>query len=350
MLLLHCRAGFEADCAAELAAAAHVAGIEGRCRYEAGKAHVVWLPASRPGDRQDWAPDFSDLVFARQLLTRCLPLNDVRPSERLQAIIAGVHRLGGRFAEVWMEAPDDDAGHRRLASTPPLAEALDSALREAGMLGRERHGRRLHVCLVTGTDLVLGVSDPRHSSPWPMGIPRLKLPTGAPSRSALKLLEALELFIGTEKLHERMRAGRAVVDLGAAPGGWSFVLAARGLRVYAVDNGPIARSVLATQLVEHRREDAFRFRPERPVDWLTCDVVAAPARVAALVAQWFARGWCREAIFNLKLPNRDRRQEVLRCHGVIEKALARVEGGHALTIKHLYHDREEVTGHLRRLG
>ena len=156
-------------------------------------------------------------------------------------------------------------------------------------------------------------------------------------------------FIGEDELHGRMRAGRVAIDLGAAPGGWSQVLAARGLRVLAVDNGPIAKAVLDTQLVEHRREDAFRFRPERPVDWMVCDVVAAPARIAALVAQWIARGWCRETIFNLKLPNKDRWQEVLRCHEVIERALAKAEGRHALRIKHLYHDREEVTGHLQRL-
>src|SRR5690606_4058522 len=88
------------------------------------------------------------------------------------------------------------------------------------------------------------------------------------------------------------------------------VLAARGLRVVAVDNGPIAPEVMATQLVEHRREDAFRFRPERPVDWMVCDVVAAPARIAALAAQWIARRWCRETIFNLKLPGKARWHEV----------------------------------------
>jgi 23S rRNA (cytidine2498-2'-O)-methyltransferase len=182
-----------------------------------------------------------------------------------------------------------------------------------------------------------------------MGIARLRIPAQAPSRSGLKLLEALSVFIPEDELGGRMRAGRVAIDLGAAPGGWSQVLASRGLRVLAVDNGPIAKAVLDTQLVEHRREDAFRFRPEWPVDWMVCDVIAAPARIAALAAQWVARGWCRETIFNLKLPNRDRWAEVTRCETVIERALSKVEGQHVLRIKHLYHDREEVTAHLRRL-
>lgn len=365
MLLLHCRAGFEADCAAELSAAAHAAGSEGRCQYTSGSAHVLWLPASRsvsaasrpggtgrkpgPAGASGWVPDYADLVFARQLVTRCQRFDGLSSSERVAAIVEAARRFGGRYAAICIEAPDDAPGRERLAALRSLAEPVEAQLRDAGMLAGERRGRRLHVCFVDDASVVLGTSEPDNASPWPMGIPRLRFPAGAPSRSALKLIEALETFIGAERLPERMRAGRAAVDLGAAPGGWSYVLASRGLRVYAVDNGPLADSVLATQLVEHRREDAFRFRPQRPVDWLTCDVVAAPARIAALVAQWFSRGWCREAIFNLKLPNRDRWQEVQRCHGVIEKALAKVEGDHTLAIKHLYHDREEVTGYLRRL-
>ena len=82
---------------------------------------------------------------------------------------------------------------------------------------------------------------------------------------------------------------------------------------------------------------------------MVCDVVAAPARIAALAAQWIARGWCRETVFNLKLPGANRWQEVLRCRGVIERALAQIAGRHELRMKHLYHDREEISAHLRRL-
>jgi 23S rRNA (cytidine2498-2'-O)-methyltransferase len=82
---------------------------------------------------------------------------------------------------------------------------------------------------------------------------------------------------------------------------------------------------------------------------MVCDVIAAPARIAALAAQWIARGWCRETIFNLKLPTKARWSEVVRCQAVIERALERASGDHELRMKHLYHDREEVTAHLRRL-
>ena len=349
MLFFYCRAGFEPDCAAEVSAAALAAGAEGRVEYRPGEAYVLWHPQPGTEQRRAWLPEYAELVFARQMLTHCRVLDIAKPAERTAEIVAAANRLGRRFSTVSLEAPDADVPRQLLAAARHWAAPLQAALQEAGVLAA-RSGPRLHVCLLGRGCVLLGTSYPDNSSPWPMGIPRLRFPAGAPSRSGLKLVEALALFIGEDELPGRVRAGRVAIDLGAAPGGWSHVLAGRGVRVVAVDNGPIAAEVMATQFVEHRREDAFRFRPERPVDWMVCDVVAAPARIAALVAQWIARRWCRETIFNLKLPTKDRWGEVLRCHGVIEKTLADVEDNHALRLKHLYHDRDEVTGHLRRLS
>jgi 23S rRNA (cytidine2498-2'-O)-methyltransferase len=348
MLLLHCRAGFEADCAAELTARAVESGADGRPEYRSDEAYVAWMPA-HGGAGRAWAPDFADLVFARQMLQQCRRVAIAEPSARLATVVEAAKRMGQRFSTVWLEAPDADRPRQMLAGLRGFQELLEQALEEAGVLVGGRRAKRLHVCMLERGQAVLGVSDAANGSPWPMGIPRLRFPAGAPSRSGLKLVEALATFFTEDELPGRMRAGRVAIDLGAAPGGWSQVLASRGLRVIAVDNGPIAQGVLDTQMVEHRREDAFRFRPERPVDWMVCDVVAAPARIAALAAQWVARGWCRETIFNLKLPNRDRWQEIVRCHAVIEKALATAKGDHSLRMKHLYHDREEVTAHLRRM-
>ena len=236
MLLFHCRAGFEADCAAEVAAAARSAAAPGRSEYRSGEAHVLWHADQGTGRRRDWVPEYADLVFARQILTQCHVL-EAAPADRLDAIVDSVRSLKRRYATVWLEAPDADAPRQLLAGARGLLEPLQVALREAGVL-TARSGQRLHVCLLDRHRVLLGASDPGNSAPWPMGIPRLRFPANAPSRSGLKLVEALALFIGEEDLHGRMRAGRVAIDLGAAPGGWSQVLASRGVRVVAVDTGP----------------------------------------------------------------------------------------------------------------
>ena len=46
-------------------------------------------------------------------------------------------------------------------------------------------------------------------------------------------------------------SGMRAADLGAAPGGWTWVLTRHGLRVQSVDNGPLRQHVLDSGLVEH---------------------------------------------------------------------------------------------------
>lgn len=46
---------------------------------------------------------------------------------------------------------------------------------------------------------------------------------------------------------------------------------------------------------------------------MVCDMVGKPAKVAALMAQWLVNGWCRETIFNLKLPMKNATKK---CHTI----------------------------------
>ena len=155
------------------------------------------------------------------------------------------------------------------------------------------------------------------------------------------------MFFLEDDRGRQLRPGMRAVDLGAAPGGWSWVLARRGLQVVAVDNGPLGRGALDTGLVDPVRADGYTYRPERPVDWLVCDMVAPPARVAKLVGLWARRGLCRRAVFNLKLPSGgDRLAELRRCEAIMRREVAAGRGSCELRFKHLYHDREELTGYL----
>ena len=170
----------------------------------------------------------------------------------------------------------------------------------------------------------------------------------APSRSYLKVEEAYGL-LGCEP-----QAGERVCDLGAAPGGWSYSAAKRGAHVVAVDNGPLKGGALDHPRIEHRREDAFRFTPERALpegtafDWLFCDLVEEPHHVLRhIVEPWLARGWCRRFVVNLKFGRVDpiALLRELRAPGLV---LATHAAG--ARVAHLYHDREEftVTGECNR--
>ena len=103
-------------------------------------------------------------------------------------------------------------------------------------------------------------------------------------------------------------------------------------------------------LVKHLRADGFRYRPQHPVDWLVCDMVEQPARVSDLIAAWFVGGLTRQAIFNLKLPMKKRALALRDALDRIGDALDAAEIRHTVAVKQLYHDREEVTVYLARVG
>jgi len=102
---------------------------------------------------------------------------------------------------------------------------------------------------------------------------------GPPSRAYLKLWEALT------RLGRWPAPGETCLDLGAAPGGWTWALAKLGARVTAVDKAPLDPAVAAMPGVSWRGESAFGLAPE-PVDWLFSDVICYPARLLALVRRW----------------------------------------------------------------
>lgn len=341
-LLGYCRQGFEPELAAELGERAARAGIAGYARASRDDGYVLFVTSEETEALALMrALPFRELVFARQKLRLFAELRGIDPSDRLTPLLAAMPG-GVRFGDLWVEHPDSDAGKPLSGLARSFGNALRPALRKAGMLAAKEDARlpRLHVCFLAGDHALLALADPRDSAPWPLGIPRLKLLPEAPSRSALKLEEAFLALLTADEREHLLRPGMTAADLGAAPGGWTWVLTRQHLRVTSVDNGPLRQHVLDTGLVEHLRADGFHWHPAKPLDWMVCDMVEQPAKVAARMAKWFAEGWCRHAVFNLKLPMKKRWQETRLCLDLFEE-----RAGKPLTLraKQLYHDREEIT-------
>jgi len=153
---------------------------------------------------------------------------------------------------------------------------------------------------------------------------------GPPSRAYLKLWEALT------RLGAWPGPGETCLDLGAAPGGWTFVLARLGARVAAVDKAPLDPRVAAMPGVTWREGSAFAIAPE-PVDWLCSDVVAYPERLLALARRWIAAGSAGRIIFTVKFQGDTD-------HAAAD-AFAAIPDGH---LTHLWHNKHELTFCWRR--
>ena len=148
---------------------------------------------------------------------------------------------------------------------------------------------------------------------------------GPPSRAYLKLWEGLTRF------GRWPAAGQTCIDLGASPGGWTWVLATLEADVTAVDKAPLAASVAAMPGVTQRLESAFALAPE-PVDWLFSDVIAYPGRLLELVRRWIDAGAARHIVCTIKFQGSTD-------HDAAE-AFAAIPGSQVV---HLFHNKHELT-------
>ncbi len=339
-MLLTCQSGFEALLARELTE------LHGLSVKEQG-AVWVWLEAvTVTGDEQRGQADraTTDLAFAQFTLV-----------EPVEVRGESVNALAQRVAEYFLEKlrgerieaawPNVWFGPAEIVGLGRRASAVESAF---GELLKKRLSR---VAKLASTERPRGPGTVRGLFVWfadfqrafvareavPGGQYRMADDPLAPSRSFLKVEEAYGL-LGREPA-----AGETVCDLGAAPGGWSYSAAKRGGRVVAIDNGPLKGGALGHPLIEHRREDAFKFAPpagER-FDWLFCDMVEEPHHVVqSIVEPWLARGWCRRFVINLKFGRVDP-VRLLREMKADDSPFMRYAPG--TVVRQLYHDREEFT-------
>ncbi|MEZ5386504.1 MAG: SAM-dependent methyltransferase [Prosthecobacter sp.] len=128
---------------------------------------------------------------------------------------------------------------------------------------------------------------PRGHTPW-------EEDKSAPSRAFAKLVEA------EARMGRRIEKGETCVDLGAAPGSWSYVALQRGARVIAVDRSELREDLMRNPGLRLEIADAFKFRPERVVDWLVCDVIAAPQRSIDLLLEWLRERRMRNFVVTIK--------------------------------------------------
>lgn len=164
------------------------------------------------------------------------------------------------------------------------------------------------------------------TSPFVNGEPRfVEDREGPPSRAYLKLWE------GLTRIGRHPVPGETCLDLGASPGGWTWVLARLGASVTAVDKAPLDPAIAAMPGVSWRGESAFGLAPE-PVDWLFSDIICYPARLLGLVERWMAAGAARNILCTLKFQGETD-------HATAEK-FAAIPGA---TLFHAAHNKHELT-------
>lgn len=337
-MLLTCQAGFESLLARELTER------YGLVVAEKGPAWALTADGGTEAPREMVENDLMALAFPHLALTGAAELRGEsvnalaqRLEEYFLTSLQG-ERIENPWPSVWAGPPEVVGLGRRIS-------AVESAF------GDRLKKKLSRVAKLAVAEMPRGAGPARGLFVWfadfgrvfvarhgfCLGQRRMADDDAAPSRSYLKVEEAY-VVLGREP-----RSGETVCDLGAAPGGWSYSAAKRGARVVAVDNGPLKGGALGHALIEHRREDAFRFAPptEAGFDWLFCDMLDEPHHVLQHVLEpWLARRWCRNFVVNFKFGRVD---PIALLAELMAPNSALARSGARMRIRHLFHDREEFT-------
>jgi 23S rRNA (cytidine2498-2'-O)-methyltransferase len=370
-ILIYCRAGFESEAASEILEKSKTLNIDGYVKAKANSAFLHFYPHDPQKIFYLWENlNIHNLIFSRQVLFCFSTLQNLPEKNRIEPIIAECEKLDKKYKEfihhLFIEAPDTNEHKEVLNFCKKFSTPLQIALEKQNLLPKKNKTQKdekekssdfsnelkynLHLFFLESKNCAIALSLKKNASPNFMGIPRLKFPPQAPSRSTLKLEEAFLFFLTDHQRETLLKNGLQAVDLGASPGGWTFQFVSRNIFVTAVDNANMDKNLMDSGMVEHKKEDGFKYTPPKPVHWMVCDMVEKPSRIAKLVAHWAKFRYAQNFIFNLKLPMKKRLEEVLSCLSFLKEELSNIEGHYILECKQLYHDREEVTVWLKVLS
>lgn len=179
-----------------------------------------------------------------------------------------------------------------------------------------------------------------------------------PSRAYLKLYEAFY------RLGAWPKQGQICMDLGACPGGWTWVLRQLGADVTAIDRTSLDERLMNDQHVTFFKKNAFLVTPDSlgqdatkavapsrsapstganpatlpsgTIDWLVSDVVATPDRQIPFFESWAKSEKAKNLIFTVKLIGTDGLSDTVREINRLRKDLG-------IEAIHLFNNKNEFT-------
>ncbi len=154
-----------------------------------------------------------------------------------------------------------------------------------------------------------------------------------PSRAYLKLWE---LFTRTQ---HAPKTEESALELGASPGGWTWVLLNAGCKVLAYDRSPLDPRLAKFSGLSFEKKDIFKVHPLElksqglHYDWVVSDVIGETEKLCDLAFDWYKSNVSKNLIFTIKFKGKTEMSSVY-------KLLEKVPGSKAI---HLENNKHEIT-------
>lgn len=192
---------------------------------------------------------------------------------------------------------------------------------------------------VTEKTAFIGISLAKYNlSNWSGGEYKFKKDENLISRAEFKLLEAIDVF------NLDFRKYKTGLDLGAAPGGWTKVLLAHGMKVVAVDPAELNPSIAKNPKVEHFKGLAQDYlKKNNKFDVIVNDMrmdVKESVDLMGIAAEYLNPDGI--AIITLKLPTK-------KVQAITNNAISKLQDWYKIYgARQLFHNRSEVTVVLKK--
>lgn len=172
------------------------------------------------------------------------------------------------------------AKHRRAQLILDQLKSPSHLPREFSQLGFPR-GQLGAYCLTADKELFYS----RDLLPSVAGDVRFVETSEPPSRAYLKLWEVMSVY---GCIPQR---GAKCLEIGASPGGWSWVLSQLGCEVWALDRSPLEPKLMKNSLIHFKAGDAFVASPRDypQVKWVFSDIICYPEKLLEWLQPWIAQ-------------------------------------------------------------
>jgi len=149
-----------------------------------------------------------------------------------------------------------------------------------------------------------------------------------PNRAYLKLWELFSVYnMAPQKNPE-------VLEIGASPGGWSWVLSQHAAIVHTIDRADLDQKIKNIKHINHKIGDAFKLKPQdyQKCTWFYSDLICTPEKIYETVCYWIKNSEIKNFICTIKFKGA--------CDFEILKKIQNMPNS---KIIHLYQNKNEVT-------
>ena len=251
------------------------------------------------------------LCFARQILPSAIPIREQSVSQWAEKIVAHAISNERLLATGWklhvFDPKTSETGEQyaRARLVEERVMRILKARRRSLLRALESHdascGTLVQVLCLSKEDGFISVTTDTHRALYRSclsvhraGYVHIRDDKNPPSRAFKKLQEAEKIFgLSFSK-------GETAVDLGASPGGWTYVLNEAGLHITALDRSPLDPSLMTKTSVNWLKDNALTWTPPAPVSWLVCDVITTPENTRKILTSWITNSLCEKFCVTVK--------------------------------------------------